>query len=129
MGVRDRRVLQIVKAMLKAGVMDECEINEDGTPQGGLISPLLANVYLDMMDEWISKQWENKKTRFPYGRQNTKYNALSKRTTLTPGYLVRFGRLRNHHRHPQPRRGMENPIANLSPQLIACQQKYKRNVA
>lgn len=90
MGVRDRRVLQIVKAMLKAGVMDECEINEDGTPQGGLISPLLANVYLDMMDEWISKQWENKKTRFPYGRQNTKYNALSKRTTLTPGYLVRY---------------------------------------
>ena len=90
MGVRDRRVLQIVKAMLKAGVMDECEINEEGTPQGGLISPLLANVYLDMMDEWISKQWENKKTRFPYGRQNTKYNALSKRTTLTPGYLVRY---------------------------------------
>ena len=40
MGVRDRRVLQIIKAMLKAGVMDECEVNEEGTPQGGLISPL-----------------------------------------------------------------------------------------
>ena len=90
MGVRDRRVLQIIKAMLKAGVMDECEVNEEGTPQGGLISPLLANVYLDIMDEWVSKQWENKKTRFPYGRQDTKCNALSKRTSLTPGYLVRY---------------------------------------
>ena len=90
MGVKDRRVLQIIKAMLKAGVMDECEVNEEGTPQGGLISPLLANVYLDMMDEWISKQWENKNTLFSYGRQNSRLSALSKRTTLTPGYLVRY---------------------------------------
>jgi len=49
MGIKDRRVLQIIKAMLKAGVMDECEVNTEGTPQGGLISPLLANVYLDIM--------------------------------------------------------------------------------
>ena len=90
MGVRDRRVLQIIKAMLKAGVMNECEVNEEGTPQGGLISPLLANVYLDIMDEWISKQWENKKTKRSYGAPNTKYTAFRKRTSLTPGFLVRY---------------------------------------
>ena len=89
MGVKDRRVLQIIKAMLKAGVMDECETNEEGTPQGGLISPLLANVYLDIMDEWITAQWEEKKTRFPYGRHDAKLGAL-KRTALAPGYLVRY---------------------------------------
>ena len=90
MGVKDRRVLQIIKAMLKAGVMDECEVNKEGTPQGGLISPILANVYLDIMDEWISKQWESKKTQFSYGRQDTRCRALRKRTNLTPGYLVRY---------------------------------------
>ena len=90
MGIQDRRVLQVIKAMLKAGVMGVCEQNEEGTPQGGLISPLLANVYLDMMDEWVSKQWETKKTRHPYRRQDTKCEALRKRTALTPGHLVRY---------------------------------------
>ena len=89
MGVRDRRVLQIIKAMLKAGVMDECEVNEEGTPQGGLISPLLANVYLDIMDNWVTKQWEAKKTRHQYARDDGRYTALHK-TALIPGYLIRY---------------------------------------
>ena len=77
-GVKDRRVLQIVKAMLKAGIMDECTINEYGTPQGGIISPLLANAYLDIMDEWITKQWENKKTRHIYASPGNRRGALYK---------------------------------------------------
>ena len=89
MGVKDRRVLQIIKAMLKAGVMDECEVNEEGTPQGGLISPLLANAYLDIMDEWVSKQWEKKEIRYQYSTQSGRYHALHK-TSLVPGYLVRY---------------------------------------
>ena len=89
MGIRDRRVLQIIKAMLKTGVMDECEVNEEGTPQGGLISPLLANVYLDIMDEWITKQWEIKKTEYPFSKLYRKYKGL-RRTALIPGFLVRY---------------------------------------
>lgn len=90
MGIKDRRVLQIIKAMLKAGVMEERAVNEEGTPQGGLISPLLANVYLDIMDEWVSKQWENKRTRHQYVQDQSRYAVMRKKTTLVPGYLVRY---------------------------------------
>ena len=90
MGIKDRRVLQIIKAMLKAGIMDECEVNEDGTPQGGLISPLLANAYLDILDEWVSKQWETKRTRHQYVQEQGRYAVLRKKTSLIPGYLVRY---------------------------------------
>jgi len=56
---------------------------------GGLISPLLANAYLDIMDELISNQWENKETQYPYKQTQSKYYALRK-TNLIPGFLVRY---------------------------------------
>lgn len=82
--------MQIIKVMLKAGVMDECEVNEEGTPQGGLTSPLLTNAYLDIWDEWVTKQWERKKTKYPYPSQATKITAIRKRSNLVPGNLVRY---------------------------------------
>jgi RNA-directed DNA polymerase len=89
MGIKDKRVLMIIKAMLKAGVLNESEVNEYGTPQGGIISPLLANVYLHSLDMWIAKQWEHKKTNHKFSRQDGKIRYL-KKTTLKPAYLVRY---------------------------------------
>ena len=90
MGVKDKRVLLIVKAMLKAGIMDECEVNEEGTPQGGILSPLLANVYLDILDQYVAKQWIEKKVSTSYRDQSAKMTALRKRSSLIPGVLVRY---------------------------------------
>ena len=56
--VRDGVVLRLIGKWLKAGVMEEGVIrpNEDGTPQGGVISPLLANIYLhEVVDEWFER--------------------------------------------------------------------------
>jgi len=89
MGIRDRRVLMIIKAMLKAGIMDEVKESPLGTPQGGIISPLLANVYLNSFDWWVAKAWEEKKTKTKYSNQANKIRAL-KKTNLKPAYLIRY---------------------------------------
>jgi len=90
MGVRDRRLLKIIKAMLKAGVMGEVKVSELGTPQGGILSPLLANIYLHSLDEFVTKGWEKKKTKFGYTRSDSKIEALRKRSNLKPAYFVRY---------------------------------------
>jgi hypothetical protein len=50
--VSDRRVLRLVRQWLRAGVMDEGVVRQSvaGTPQGGVISPLLSNIYLHVLD-------------------------------------------------------------------------------
>ena len=57
--VADTRVLNLVSQFLKAGVMEErlFQRTEEGTPQGGVVSPLLANIYLHRFDEWWWKQY------------------------------------------------------------------------
>ena len=93
----DGKVLALIKLFLKAGVMEQGKIEkgETGTPQGGVISPLLANIYLDQID----KGWK------PLGRFArliryaddlvimTKYNAeksLSELQSLTAKLKLRL---------------------------------------
>lgn len=90
MGIADRRILMIIKEMLKAGIMDECKKNELGTPQGGIISPILANVYLHQMDKWITREWENKVTQNNYSSKRNQYQSLHRYSNLKPAYLIRY---------------------------------------
>ena len=58
--IADRRVLTLIEGFLKQGIMEplgwiESEEREEGTPQGGVISPLLANIYLNPLDHLMSK--------------------------------------------------------------------------
>jgi RNA-directed DNA polymerase len=56
--VGDKRVLALVKAFLKAGILGEDRVLRDtdaGTPQGSILSPLLSNVALPVLDEHIAR--------------------------------------------------------------------------
>jgi RNA-directed DNA polymerase len=56
--IADGRVLSLVKAFLSQGVMEQGRLREakEGTPQGGVISPLLANIYLNALDHHMARE-------------------------------------------------------------------------
>ena len=62
MGIRDKTLICIVKEMLKAPIYlpnGDIVHPTKGTPQGGILSPLLSNIVLNELDWWIASQWEN----------------------------------------------------------------------
>lgn len=90
LGIRDKRVLCIIKQMLKAGVMNECRVSERGTPQGGILSPLLANVYLNRFDNYMTGDFERKKLRKPHSRRDGELTAMRNHSNLKTCYYIRY---------------------------------------
>ena len=59
--IGDKRVLSLVKAFLKAGILSEDGADREtltGTPQGGILSPLLANIALTVLDDHYQHKWD-----------------------------------------------------------------------
>ena len=86
--VKDKRVLSLVKAFLKAGVLTELGQSEEtpaGTPQGGILSPLLANIALSVLDEHLHGPWQ------PGGDMATASRRVRRRRQGLPNWrIVRY---------------------------------------
>lgn len=88
-GIKDKRVLAVIGKMLKAPIKGE-GIPKEGVPQGGILSPLLSNVVLNDLDNWVANQWETFKTRHTYAGNDVKISNLRRASNLKEGYIVRY---------------------------------------
>lgn len=97
LGIRDKHLLGKILRMLKAPIKlpdGKLIYPRKGTPQGGIISPLLANIVLNELDHWVENNWEENPIVYKYaitknGTSKSGYMAMRK-TNLKEMYIVRY---------------------------------------
>ena len=79
--VKDARFIQLIRKFLSAGYMENWKYNEtySGTPQGGIVSPILANIYLHELDLFVEQLKQKFGQPLPKGKRTPEYSYLRKK--------------------------------------------------
>ena len=115
--ISDERFLRLIRKFLNAGYVEDWKYNKtySGTPQGGIISPILANIYLDKFDMYIKeyaakfRKGDRRSINPEYWRLNNKKNWLKKKLQKTSDEQIRKSYLYE--------------IAQLSKQMLSTPHK------
>ena len=115
--ISDERFLRLIRKFLNAGYVEDWKYNKtySGTPQGGIISPILANIYLDKFDKYIKeyaakfRKGDRRSINPEYWRLNNKKNWLKKKLQKTSDEQIRKSYLYE--------------IAQLSKQMLSTPHK------
>ncbi len=121
--INDKRFLTLIWRFLKAGYMEDWKYNQtySGTPQGGIISPILANIFLHELDEYVDTLIED----FNVGKRrpvNPEYDRISAKI------YNRRRKLQKHGRNEQVIKEIKELQESMSkvPSVIENTDKYKR---
>ena len=115
--ISDERFLRLIRKFLNAGYVEDWKYNKtySGTPQGGIISPILANIYLDKFDMYIKeyaakfRKGDRRSINPEYWRLNNKKNWLKQKLQKTSDEQIRKSYLYE--------------IAQLSKQMLSTPHK------
>ena len=115
--ISDERFLRLIRKFLNAGYVEDWKYNKtySGTPQGGIVSPILANIYLDKFDKYIKeyaakfRKGDRRSINPEYWRLNNKKNWLKKKLQKTSD--------------EQMRKSYLYEIAQLSKQMLSTPHK------
>ena len=115
--ISDERFLRLIRKFLNAGYVEDWKYNKtySGTPQGGIVSPILANIYLDKFDKYIKeyaakfRKGDRRSINPDYWRLNNKKNRLKQKLQKTSD--------------EQMRKSYLYEIAQLSKQMLSIPHK------